>query len=244
MTAVAYDRPITHVEPRDRKPGYVLEVEDEPETSLLDTRDYEEVGASRIATPSPEKARVEILKLGPLQDLQVNNVIVLLDLMFEPDNEIERACDLIREIRAGRSDVHHLTPIVVLTNNTAPTTKRRVLEAGANHFFRKTADPGHLLDLVRFYLGVESVVEQRVLEIDDIDYDTGEVTAVIRGEGEWEAVAQVSLAQCPWSAQVPGGSFVLERVRRFREFQAETVLRPRVGSAQDEGQMLLKELGE
>lgn len=220
----------------------IVEVDDEPRDSLLDQEELVYLSAKKNSATSLNEARGIATQVGPLQGADPNNVVFVLDLMFPQDPQ--EGIDFIAELRDGRLDVHRDTPIVVHSNAASEEWRNRATEFGANAFFAKTCDPAEFLDTLGFYLGRERVKAAVLCEVLDVDLQANSVRIRIRGEDGWIAERSIDLEVCPRAARLPGGSFFLDTISRFRNFRQEDILRSRSVDPEEDLRFLRSIFGE
>src|SRR4051794_31963771 len=88
----------------------IFEIDDELSASFLRPRHLEELGAAHRGAESLEEARSALQGLGKKQNLRTSALIILLDLMFPDDYNVEEGIQLIRDVRRGALGIHSLTP--------------------------------------------------------------------------------------------------------------------------------------
>lgn len=130
---------------------------------LLESEGYE----SCIGFTDPSQAVAEFLSISP--DL------LLLDWHMEPMNGLE----VLAALRGKFSDTF-LPPIIVLTADCCPETKKQALSAGVSDFLSKPFDHSEVLLRIRNLLRLRHLLEQVELEKQRLEEIVFERTAELR----------------------------------------------------------------
>jgi CheY-like chemotaxis protein len=205
-------------------------------------RDYlakqkvEAVSAEDIASAENE------LELLLARDAQ--RIVIILDLMFE-HQDWEEGYDFLLKLseqpafRTGRIDV------IVLTGaeDEDGSIRERVLEAGAQEFYRKGGDLRLPMQAVLTYLGRRTLLKTALIEVVDIDD--------LRSEADVRYRATDHTIRCkldsdliPREARIPGGSFWLESYKQFSNGQMEVISVARTVDYEQEATLLKSLLGD
>lgn len=202
----------------------IIEVEDEPDDSVLDEDVLKDIGATKKSAESPEEA-LEIFSKTRMEDSKPQ--VVILDLMFPSAYNPRQGVELIRLIRAGEAGLHPATPVVVRSNAVEPAIEALAREAGADDFFVKSGDPQPFLDTLTFYLGEPRRTASALCEVLSVDLARRQARIRIEGRDDYYAEKVIPLNLCPPEARISGGSFYLDTWLRYSEFRAETTVRAR-----------------
>ncbi|HEX4966597.1 MAG TPA: hypothetical protein VF173_37655 [Thermoanaerobaculia bacterium] len=203
----------------------ILEIDDEAEDSVLGTSQFKLLPAERRTAESLVDARYKFTILGPLQKFGSHNVVIVLDLMFPQEQNPSDGIAFIRDIRSGQLEIDYRTPIVVHSNVTNKNRIDEALAAGANEFFKKTDEPGELLDSISFFLGKEKLLHSATWEVIGVLSEARKVrirTGLVDGR---RIEQSVDFNLCPIEARIEGGSFLAQTFKKFRDYQTEVIVR-------------------
>ncbi|MES1243031.1 MAG: hypothetical protein ABUT39_15555 [Acidobacteriota bacterium] len=203
----------------------ILEIDDEPEESVLRTTQFAELPAEHKTAEDLQIAQHELKILGPLQRYGSKNVVILLDLMFPLDQNPRDGIAFIRSIRAGEREVDSRTPVIVHSNVANRNIINEALEAGANMFFKKTDDPGALLDAISFFLGKEKLTNRTAWEVVQLYRDRGKMRIRATARDRYILERLIDLDMCPLEARIEGGSFLAETYKKYRDYEVEVLIK-------------------
>ena len=134
------------VEPKD---AYVVVVEDDPNTLLIEMEFVEGAGVARCEGRATGWQAIDLVRSGQKVDL------ILLDIGLA----YEDGCDVVKKIKADPELKDIL--VVAVTARTDPSDLKRAREAGCDGFIGKPLSPTRFPDQVRRVLRGESVWESR-----------------------------------------------------------------------------------
>lgn len=134
------------VEPKD---AYVVVVEDDPDTLLIEMEFLEEAGVGRCEARATGWQAIDLARSGQKVDL------ILLDIGLA----YEDGCDVVKKIKADPELKDIL--VVAVTARTDPDDLRRAREAGCDGFIGKPLNPARFPRQIRRILLGESVWEMR-----------------------------------------------------------------------------------
>jgi two-component system cell cycle response regulator DivK len=130
------------VEPKD---AYIVVVEDNPDTLLIETELLDEAGVGRCEGRATGWQAIDLVRSGQKVDL------ILLDIGLA----YEDGCDVVQKIKADPELKDIL--VVAVTARTGPDDLRRAREAGCDGFIGKPLDPDRFPDQIRRILCGENV---------------------------------------------------------------------------------------
>jgi two-component system cell cycle response regulator DivK len=134
------------VEPKD---AYVIVVEDDPSTLLLEMEFLREAGLGRCEGRATGWQAMDLARSGQKVDL------ILLDIGLA----YEDGCDVVKKIKAD-SELNEVL-VVAVTAHTEPDDLRRAREAGCDGFIGKPLSRTRFPDQIRRILRGENVWEMR-----------------------------------------------------------------------------------
>lgn len=134
------------VEPKD---AYVVIVEDDPSSLLLEMEFLEEAGVGKREGRATGWQAIDLARSGEKMDL------ILLDIGLA----YEDGCDVVKKIKAAPELKDIL--VVAVTAHTDPDDLKRAREAGCDGFIGKPLSPTRFPDQIRRVLRGEKVWESR-----------------------------------------------------------------------------------
>jgi CheY-like chemotaxis protein len=201
----------------------IVEIDDELRASFLRPRHLNELGAVHKGAESLDEARSALQEIGRRQKSKANSMVLLLDLMFPDDYNVEEGMQFIRDVRSGILGIHHLTPIIVLSNSKNPDVVNDAMLAGANDFFSKTENSSLVLKQLDFYLGGSIRESQDICEVSEVDLAEGRIRVRLRAANRWILERWVPINFCPPEVRVSGGAFYWETMRCFRDYSVQYI---------------------
>lgn len=168
--------------------------------------------------------------------------VFVLDLMFEqnkPDEGLAFLRDLSRlDGRSGGEGI-----VLVVTGAGDEAVKRDALSLGARVFHVKPVDHDKLVSEIRYYLGLDVLVDSQLLRIVEISQDKHEI--VVRyneSDGsEWDATLPADMA--PPGACIEGGSFWLDIYHAYVNHRLRQTVSSRQVDLERESALLSRLLG-